>query len=173
MFLFSYRKLRFTFRNNGVSVPCRGFCFYSPKEQTNKAKREDKFPSPVGDFVFISEKKYALINEKEKSSVPCRGFCFYFCVKIQTIQFLEQVPSPVGDFVFISMEKYNYYENIYGSVPCRGFCFYFFFSCSAFGKAFNRSVPCRGFCFYFPTCCILVFAMAAYMISGLNTIFFI
>ena len=81
-------------------------------------------------------------------------------------------PSPVGDFVFIQEKMFNTTITKV-SVPCRGFCFY---SHKGFERIMRESIsfrPLSGILFLFPTCCILVFAMAAYMISGSKTIFFI
>ena len=109
-----------------VSVPCRGFYFYSKTGTQLEWREFMKFPSPVGDFIFIL--KNILLKKFYFVEFPSPVGDFIFILK--AIQRLSEdnwlFPSPVGDFIFIQNEKYIVKKILLVSVPCRGFYFYSF-----------------------------------------------
>ena len=65
--------------------------------------RIHRFPSPVGDFVFISlEEDYHRKIKILKFPSPVGDFVFISITTVTRSKDLYMFPSPVGDFVFIS-----------------------------------------------------------------------
>ena len=64
--------------NHWVSVPCRGFCFYSRVPENGKRMDGSEFPSPVGDFVFIHPHSGDVSSSHSIRFRPLSGILFLF-----------------------------------------------------------------------------------------------